>query len=129
MFLLGTCVSKDFVELKVAEVDKIGRFSWEDFETTFPQRHPREIAGLIQGLTTTRWASSAVISRGFNSTYKGYNHSYPFIMPIIGVITPSITSRAHLVPQLKTSILPEKIGFLPQEEARSSPTQSNISTP
>ena len=30
---------------------------------------------------------------GYNSTYKGYNHSYLFIRPFIGVITPFITSR------------------------------------
>ena len=29
----------------------------------------------------------------YNSTYKSYNPSYPFIRPFIGVITPLITSR------------------------------------
>ena len=30
---------------------------------------------------------------GYNSSYRGYNPSYPFIRPLIGVTTPFITSR------------------------------------
>ena len=37
-------------------------------------------------LGDTRWASTNY-KLGYNSSFRGYNPSYPFIRPFIGVIT------------------------------------------
>ena len=48
---------------------------------------PHQRQKLLQGGPPTSYKSS------YNSTYRGYNPSYPFIRPFIGVITPFITNR------------------------------------
>ena len=51
-------------------------------------------------LTFLQGGPLPVISRvvSYNSIYRGYNPSYPFIRPFVGVITPFITRLgAHIV--------------------------------
>ena len=63
-------------------------------------------------LQPTRWAqknSHKSYKLGYNFTFRGYNPSYPFIMPFIGVITQFVTGRGpprksdkiiHLLPTI-----------------------------
>ena len=66
-----------------------------------------KIPPLIQSPLILQGGPPSSYKWGYNSIYKGYNSSYPFIRPFIGVITLFITCRGppcKTVPPISSSL-------------------------